>query len=77
MELAIHHWSDCAQNNEPALPKGECDCGGFMYPKELAEWLIDNCPRVGLADKAEDDDHVIKNDDWLKLILLASRENHR
>ena len=23
------HWSDCAVYNEPAYPKGECDCGGF------------------------------------------------
>lgn len=23
------HWSDCAVNNGPALPVGECDCGGF------------------------------------------------
>lgn len=23
------HWSDCAVHNEPDLPKGECNCGGF------------------------------------------------
>lgn len=23
------HWSDCAVHNEPALPKGPCDCGGY------------------------------------------------
>jgi len=22
------HWSDCAVHNEPAYPRGECDCGG-------------------------------------------------
>lgn len=22
------HWSDCAVHNAPALPIGECDCGG-------------------------------------------------
>lgn len=22
------HWSDCAVHNGPALPAGECDCGG-------------------------------------------------
>lgn len=27
------HWSDCAVNNGPALPIGECDCGGL----ELAD----------------------------------------
>ena len=21
------HWSDCAVHNEPAYPRGECDCG--------------------------------------------------
>ena len=25
----VAHWSDCAVHNEPAYPKGECDCGGF------------------------------------------------
>lgn len=23
------HWSDCAVFNEPALPAGECNCGGL------------------------------------------------
>ena len=23
------HWSDCALHNEPALPAGPCDCGGW------------------------------------------------
>ena len=23
------HWSDCAVNSGPALPIGECDCGGL------------------------------------------------
>ena len=23
------HYSDCAVHNEPALPAGECDCGGY------------------------------------------------
>ena len=32
------HWSDCAVYNEPAYPKGECDC------KQKKEW-------VGLTDK--------------------------
>ena len=28
------HWSDCAVNNAPALPVGECNCGG--YPEKEA-----------------------------------------
>lgn len=24
------HWSDCAVHNAPALPAGECDCGGIQ-----------------------------------------------
>lgn len=28
-EQATQHWSDCAVHNEPAYPKGECDCGGY------------------------------------------------
>jgi len=23
----VLHWSDCAVHNEPAYPRGECDCG--------------------------------------------------
>jgi len=26
------HWSDCAVYNEPAYPKGACDCGGYYKP---------------------------------------------
>lgn len=26
----VHHYSDCAIHNEPAFPKGECNCGGFI-----------------------------------------------
>lgn len=26
------HASDCAVNNGPALPAGECDCGGVLPP---------------------------------------------
>ncbi len=29
---AIQHWSDCAVHNEPAYPKGDCDCGGYTTP---------------------------------------------
>ena len=30
---AIQHWSDCAVHNEPAYPKGDCDCGGYTTPQ--------------------------------------------
>ena len=30
----VAHWSDCAVHNEPAYPKGECDCGGFATPPQ-------------------------------------------
>jgi hypothetical protein len=26
----VQHWSDCAMHREPAYPKGECDCGGYI-----------------------------------------------
>ena len=29
----VEHWSDCAVNNEPAYPAGECDCGGYARPQ--------------------------------------------
>lgn len=36
------HRSDCAVHNEPALPKGECNCRGQRTNEEyihiLAEW---------------------------------------
>lgn len=25
-----NHWSSCAVHNEPALPAGPCDCGGYV-----------------------------------------------
>lgn len=41
---AIQHWSDCAVHNEPAYPKGDCDCGGYTIPQPQREW-------VGLTDR--------------------------
>ena len=41
---AIQHWSDCAVHNEPAYPKGDCDCGGYTIPQPQREW-------VGLTDE--------------------------
>lgn len=30
----VRHYSDCAVNNEPALPAGSCDCGGVEKEKK-------------------------------------------
>jgi hypothetical protein len=30
------HWSDCALHNGPALPTGECDCGGDAPNGQIA-----------------------------------------
>lgn len=35
------HWSSCAVHNEPALPKGECDCGNDAPEPEDA-WVSVN-----------------------------------
>ena len=29
------HWSDCAVNNAPALPVGECNCGGYVRDEDV------------------------------------------
>ena len=29
------HYSDCAVHNEPAYPKGDCDCGGYEDVSEI------------------------------------------
>lgn len=33
------HFSDCAVYNEPALPKGECDCGAIKAHKRWWTYL--------------------------------------
>jgi hypothetical protein len=46
------HWSDCAVHNEPAYPKGECDCGGYTPPAaqrtEPPDWFpaVENILKV-------------------------------
>jgi len=42
-QLRERHWSDCAVHNEPAMPNGPCDCGGYI---------------VSLATPARTDDAV-------------------
>ncbi len=34
------HWSDCAVYNEPALPAGPCDCGGFDESEDVGESAV-------------------------------------
>ena len=34
---AVEHWSDCAIHNEPAMPNGPCDCGGYT---PLKAWRV-------------------------------------
>lgn len=44
----IKHESDCATNNLPALPVGECDCKFEKFneleslAKPLQDWMLDN-----------------------------------
>jgi hypothetical protein len=34
------HWSDCAVHNAPALPLGECDCGGLDLTHDPHHGLV-------------------------------------
>lgn len=34
------HWSDCAVHNAPALPVGECDCGGLDLADNASHGLV-------------------------------------
>lgn len=36
----MNHKSDCAVYNEPACPKGRCDCGLLLTPEEVSQ-IID------------------------------------
>ena len=44
----VAHWSDCAVHNEPAYPKGECDCGGIVA---VADYTVLSDKYVALSDK--------------------------
>lgn len=48
---AIQHWSDCAVHNEPAYPKGDCDCGGYTTPPAapMQEPVIDKSAAIRIA----------------------------
>ena len=43
------HWSDCATHNEPALPNGPCDCGGYVSPRPEKHGPCRTCDGVGPA----------------------------
>lgn len=36
----MEHYSDCAIWNEPALPRGECDCGGLKLTGDANHDLV-------------------------------------
>ena len=38
-EIKMQHWSDCAIYNEPAYPKGRCNCGGITLAMESIDKL--------------------------------------
>lgn len=38
----MQHTSDCAIHNAPALPPGQCDCGGVLpAPVERADRIVE------------------------------------
>lgn len=41
----MQHWSDCATNNEPAHPKGDCDCGGITENESDVFQIVKNFER--------------------------------
>lgn len=42
----VQHASDCAVHNEPALPRGKCDCGANRPTRRRAHtWTIRGCAR--------------------------------
>ena len=67
MEI-VKHWSDCAVHNEPAYPKGECDCGGF----NPVAWLVedDDGPRLYWTYK-----EPIGNEKWTPLFKRETNGN--
>jgi len=40
LKFRIYHASDCAKNNMPATPNGDCNCGALpdAVPKNFEEW---------------------------------------
>lgn len=38
--MPTKHWSDCAVHNGPALPAGECDCGGLELADDASHHFV-------------------------------------
>ena len=65
--MKLGHWSDCAVHNGPALPFGECDCGGLelandaghasvsaaIAPARCIGSLIEDCETSSLVKPQE------------------------
>ena len=47
--IEVKHKSDCAMHNEPAYPKGVCDCGALV---EAVENLMDEYSRNPVTNYA-------------------------
>lgn len=41
MNEELKHWSDCAVHNEPAMPNGPCNCGGYVEPTQADKVAAD------------------------------------
>ena len=48
--LIADHWSDCSVYNAPALPTGDCDCGGLNLADNSSHGLV--APLVPVARSA-------------------------
>ena len=62
----VLHKTDCAVHNEPAMPKGECDCGARVSIFQLAHDLI---------EKEESQMHIVRtlgNEELYSLIAFMS-----
>lgn len=58
----IKHWSDCAVYNEPAYPKGSCDCGGITLAMDSIEKLY-QVKKIALSITRMTDEGVCDNFD--------------
>ena len=62
------HWSDCAVNNGPALPVGECDCGGLELADDAALVI------VGQQDSPLP---ITERPDEVRIVAVGSAEAER
>ncbi len=47
VSLPASHASDCAVHNEPALPKGPCDCGASKITRDQIIDALSPCYEIG------------------------------